>query len=176
MVLGTLHVAVIAPVFGVYSEREAILANDRLLAPRLRAAAAEVPQLQAQLAQLNQVASRRKIVLEGSSDAIASAGLQSRIDEIAGAAGVAIASIEGLSAETRGFYRRIGLRIAVRGSYEGMVRLLAAVEMANPPLVVDNLQIHGAPQLVGSSAPTQLHGGFEVYGFRDDRMPTVTKP
>jgi hypothetical protein len=40
-----------------------------------------------------------------------------------------------------GGYRRIGLRYAVSGPYETLVKFLARLEMATPPLGIDNLQI-----------------------------------
>ena len=60
----------------------------------------------------------RRSPLEGASDAIASANLQSRIEELAASAGATISSTESLPAEVRGGYRRIGLRYVLIGSYE----------------------------------------------------------
>jgi general secretion pathway protein M len=175
-VLAILYVVVAAPVLDIYNEREVILGNHRLLEPRLQAAAAEVPRLQARLAELREAAGTRQFAIEGTNDAIASAGMQNRIDEMAAAAGVTIASIEGLPSEPQGLYRRIGLRVEARGTYDSIVRLLGAIEKASTPLVLDNLQIHGAVQLLGASAPTQLRTGFEVYGVRNEQTPAVTKP
>jgi len=163
-------------VLDFYSAQEAQLATDRLLEPRLRAAAAEIPQLQAQLAELRQTAIPRKLILDGASDALASAGLQSRIEELAVPAGVAIGSAEGLPAEPRGPYRRIGLRLAVAGTYESIVKLLGSVEAAGPPLVLDSLQIHGKPVIAGSDASAEINAGFVVYGFRGSETPTTPKP
>jgi hypothetical protein len=108
---------VVTPVLGFYDQREATLDQRRALEPRLRATAAAVPILRAQLAKLREGPSTHKVVLEGASDAIASANLQSRIEELAAASGVSISSTEGLPAELRGIHRRIGLRIAINGPY-----------------------------------------------------------
>ena len=175
------------PVLELYAEREAALEQRRLLEPRLRAAADEVPALRARLAELQASANSRKIMLEGSSDAIASANLQSRIDELAASVGITVASTEGLAAENRGPYRRIGLRIAVNGEYDNLLALLAAIDKAIPPLVVDNLQIRArlqalamlqAPNAPRPSTPpgaTRLDAGFEVYGFRRQETPLASK-
>jgi general secretion pathway protein M len=187
------YLVVITPVLGFYDQREAALEQRRMLEPRLRATAATVPVLQSQLAKYREAASTRKVVIEGASDAIASANLQSRIEELAASSGVSISSTEGLPAEARGVHRRIGLRIAISGPYEGIVHLLAAIETATPPLIVDNVQIHGTmqmrPQQPRSALLSQQRGlppgdvsniprldaGCEVYGFRSNDSPAVVK-
>ncbi len=171
-----LYVGVAAPVLDLFQQREAMLATDRLLEPRLRAAAAELPHLQARAAELRQAASTRQFGLDGTNDVLASAGLQSRIEELAAAAGIAIASTEGLPPETRGIYHRLGLRIAVSGTYEQIVKLLSAIEIAAPPLVIDNLQIHGNSRVSASPVTAHLDASFVVYGFRKNEPPTVSNP
>jgi general secretion pathway protein M len=185
--LGLGYVGIAVPVLDLYAEGEARLAKERMLEPRLRAAADEAPVLRARLAELQASANNRKIALEGSSDAIASANLQSLIDELAASAGVTVASSEGLAPDNRGGYRRIGLRIAVNGDYDNLLALLAAIEKANPPLVIDNLQIRARLQAMAilqsplaarpanAPAATRLDAGFEVYGFRRQQTPVASK-
>src|SRR5260370_35725737 len=85
---------VVSPLLGLYAERAAVLENRRMLVPRLRAAAEELPALRARVEQLRAAAGTRKITLEGASDAIAAATLQSRIEELAASAGAPIGSTE----------------------------------------------------------------------------------
>jgi general secretion pathway protein M len=185
--LGIGYLVVTVPVLDLYGQREAALAQRRMLEPRLRAAADEVPALRARLAELKASASNRKITLEGSSDAIASANLQSLIDELAASVGVTVASSEGLAPDNRGAYRRIGLRIAVNGEYDNLLALLAAIEKATPPLVIDNLQIHArlqaiamlrsplAPAAANAPVAGRLDAGLEVYGFRRQETPLAAR-
>jgi len=186
LALGIAYLVAVVPVLDLYAERQAGLEQRRLLEPRLRAAADQLPGLRTQLAELQASSSNRKIMLEGSSDAIASANLQSRIDELAASAGITVASTEGLAPENRGSYRRIGLRIVVNGEYDNLLALLAAIDKATPPLVVDNLQIRARLQalamLQAPNAPrqappgaTRLDAGFEVYGFRRQETPLAAK-
>jgi general secretion pathway protein M len=182
-ILGAVYLLVVAPVMDLYNEREAALEHQRMLEPRLHAAADKLPALSARLAALQASASTRKVTLEGNSDAIASANLQSLVDDLANSAGVRVASTEGLAPDDRGPYRRIGLRIALNGDYDNLLALLAALDKARPPLVVDNLQIHARIQalaLVPSAAAprptpaaTRLDAGFEVYGFRRRQTPVA---
>ena len=190
--IGVVYLVVVAPVVAFYDQREVTLEQQRMLEPRLRATAATVPVLRSQLAKLREVTSDRKVVLDGASDAIAAANLQSRIEGLAASSGVAISSTEALPPEARGPYRRIGLRIAIGGSYEGVVRLLAAIETTATPLILDNLQIHSTLQTrvlqpravllpqrgvqpVNPTDPPKVDAGFEVFGFRSNEAPAAPK-
>jgi general secretion pathway protein M len=174
--LGGIYLLAAAPLLDFYAERTAAVENSRMLLPRLKAAANELPGLRARVAELRAGAGTRKVTLEGSSDAIAAANLQSHIAELAATAGVAIGSTESLPAEVRGGYRRIGLRYALSGPYETLVKFLASLEMATPPLVIDNLQIHGALRRPGTAAASTLDAGLDVYGFRNNENLMAAKP
>ena len=151
-----------------------------MLLPRLGAVADRLPALRSQLARLRTAARTRKVTLEGASDAIASANLQSRIEGFAASVGATIGSTESLPVDTHDGYRRIGLRFALTGPYETLVRLLAKLEEATPPLVVDNLQIHGVLRRPGlpqtGAGDVGLDAGIDVYGFRGDDKTANASP
>jgi len=174
--LGAIYLFAAAPLLELYAERAAAVENARLLVPRLKTTADELPGLRARAAELRATASTHKVTLDGSSDAIASANLQSHIAELAAAAGVTIGSTESLPAEVRGGYRRIGLRYALSGPYEVLVKFLAKLEAATPPLVIDNLQIHGVMRRPGTPAASALDAGLDVYGFRNNENLVAAKP
>ena len=161
-----MYLVIISPLIDYYAERADLIENRRMLAPRLDAIAAELPSLRARAAELRASASTRRVTLEGTSDAIASANLQARVEEVAASVGATISSTESLAAENRGPYRRIGLRVALGGEYETLIRFLAALEAANPPLVIDNLTLRGQMAFGVLQPPRTLDAGFEVYGFR----------
>jgi hypothetical protein len=175
VVLGGVYLMVVSPLLGLYAERAAVLENRRMLVPRLRAAADELPALRARVEQLRAAAGTRKITLEGASDAIASATLQSRIEELATSAAATIGSTESLPAEARSGYRRIGLRYVLSGSYETLVKFLAKLESATPPLVIDNLHIHGVLRRPGTPAAAGLDAGLDVYAYRDGEKSVAVK-
>src|SRR2546423_14825928 len=115
-----------------------------MLHPGFSVAAEQLPALRGAVAEAKAVASTRKIALDGASDAIAAANLQSHLEELAAAASVEIGSREGRAPENRGAYRRIGLRRAGSGEYEYGGKPLNAIETAAPPPIIANLQLHGA--------------------------------
>ncbi len=173
--LGGVYLLVVSPLLGLYAERAAVLENRRMLVPRLRAAADKLPALRARVEQLRTAAGTRKITLEGASDAIAAATLQSRIEELASSAGATIGSTESLPAEARSGYRRIGLRYVLSGSYETLVKFLTKLKSANPPLVIDNLHIHGVLRRPGTPAAAGLDAGLDVYAYRDGEKSVAVK-
>ena len=144
-----------------------VAANTAKGRPALSRSLSIKPALRTRVEQLRAAAGTRKITLEGASDAIAAATLQSRIEELAASAGATIGSTESLPAEARSGYRRIGLRYVLSGSYETLVKFLAKLESATPPLVIDNLHIHGVLRRPGTPAAAGLDAGLDVYAFRD---------
>jgi hypothetical protein len=59
------------------------------------------------------------------------------------------------------------------------VKLLAKLEAATPPLVIDNLHIQGGVRVdrrSGRQATSGLNAGFDVYGFRANENPVAAKP
>ena len=176
VVLGAVYLVVAAPLLELYAGREAVVENRRMLVPRLKAAADELPELRARVAELRATAGARQVTLEGSSDAIASANLQSHIEELAASAGVTIGSTESLPVEVRGGYRCIGLRYTLSGPYETLVKFIAKLEAANPPLVIENLHIHGVLRRPGTPAASALDAGLDVFGFRNNDKTAAAKP
>jgi len=174
--LAAVYFLVVAPLLGLYADRSTLVEDRRMLLPRLRATADELPVLRARVEQLRASAGTHKITLEGASDAVAAANLQSRIEELAASVGSTIGSTESLPAEARSGYRRIGLRYVLSGPYETLVKFLAKLESATPPLVIDNLHIHGVLRRPGTPAAAGLDAGLDVYAYRDGDKPVAANP
>lgn len=164
--IGLVYLALIAPLVDLYRSGEAALADRQLMVSKLGHLAAEVPSLRARLTALQTAGAGNEVALDGVSDALASANLQSRLEQLAAANGVTIASTEAIAAEDRGPYRRIGLRVAINGNYDAIVKLLSAIQEAAPPLILANLQLHGLFRAVAVRASYPLETRFEVYGLR----------
>jgi type II secretory pathway component PulM len=166
VVLVVLYLIAVMPLVGLFTQRQQMIQARQMLLPRLQAVAAELPALRARTARLRAEQRKRKLTLDGATDAIASADLESRIDALAREVGVTIGSTESLPTEPRGPYRRIGLRLVLTGRYAALVHLLAKLETVRPPLVVDNLQLHGPLAQPGIETAATLDAGLDVYGFR----------
>lgn len=165
-VLAVLYLMVAAPLIGLFAKRQGMIETDRMLLPRLQAAAAELPALRTGIARLRAGRQTRKLTLDGATDALASANLESRLDAFARSVGATIGSTEMLPTMPRGPYRRIGLRVILTGTYETLVKWLAKLETAQPPLIVDNLQLHGLLPQPGMRTAATIDAGIDVYGYR----------
>jgi len=65
------------------------------------------------------------------------------------------------------------------GQYETLVKLLAKLEGATPPLVIDNLHIQGglrAERQPGRPTTPGLNAGLDVYAFRTNETLVAAKP
>jgi general secretion pathway protein M len=166
--LGGVYLLFVAPLIEFYADRAALMKTRELLLVKQHAAAADLPALRTRIAEIRAAGDSSKGTLDGATDAIASASLQGRVEELASAAGVTIGSTESLPAEVRGVYRRLGVRMVLSGSYESLITLLARAEAAVPPLVLDNVQIRAFQKRPGTAPVTSLDASMEIYGFRAD--------
>lgn len=174
--LTSVYLVVAAPLLDLYAEREARAESRRSLLAKLDTIAAELPALHARVGALRTAMDSHKLMLEGASDAIASAALEGDIEKFAAAAGARVGSTEILPVQTQGHYHRVGLRLLISGPYESLMKLLAKIETATPPLVIDDLQIRSLLRRVGAPTAPGLDASLEVYGFRANESAGVAKP
>lgn len=74
--------------------------------------------------------------LQGNSEAVAEAAIQSWMSDTAGQIGIEVNTLSGAEPFDDGDLRLIGIRTSVTGTYERILQLLAAVDMAKPRLTV----------------------------------------
>jgi general secretion pathway protein M len=160
---------VAAPLMDLYDAQAARLAQRLALADRMAALAAEVPDLKTRAAAVP--ANNGTATFEGATDALAGATLQSQLQSLAATAGATLSSMETLTAEQSGPYRRIGVKLSISAPLPVLVQLLAQIDQARPPMLVDDLQIHGSPIVLPGIAASALDVGFTVYGFRSGSAP-----
>lgn len=164
-VLAALWVAVAQPVMAWHAARAEALAQRRALLQRMTALAATLPELQRE-------ASRHRApvpaLLEGSSDAIAGATLQTAVQRMAVSAGATLRSLETLPAEQTGHYRRISLRISTEAPWPVLIALMRAIEQGAPQMLIDNLQLRAPPAEL-RTATTPISAAFTIVAFRAAR-------
>jgi len=176
VIVAAAYVLVAAPLLDFYADRASRLSTRELLRDKIMAAAAELPQLRARAAELSAMSDAQQATLQGASDAIATANLQNRVGELATSAGASISSTETLPPEIRDYYRRIGLRVVLNGSFESLITFVAGLETSTTPLIVDNLQFHNIQTRAGSSQVARLDAAVDVYGFRINEQSSVSRP
>ncbi len=158
-------IVLVAPLSGFYAERSERLTQRQMLAHHMEQLAAAKPALEARAAELSRQApatGASASIPAGSSTPVATAALQSLVQDIATAAGASLASVESLPGESAAGYRRVGVKLSLSASWPVLVRFLQALEQSNTPMAVDDLQIRGSAQSAQSDQQT-LEAGFSIY-------------
>lgn len=162
-VLATVWLGVVVPLSDWYGERAETIDRQTTLTRRMAQIAADLPRLRAQAATTQTAVP--VTVLDGTTDAVAGAALQQRLQQIASGLGATLTSTELLSGDPAGAYRRIGIRIAVSSNWPVIVRLLDAIASDTPRLLVNDLQIQSMRASLTDADPT-LNVTMVVFGFR----------
>jgi hypothetical protein len=151
-----------APLIGLYAQHGEEIDDKTLLLARLERLAAQLPALR----ESSRVRAGPQVTtLAGASDAIAAANLQTILQDLAGDAGVAVASVEILPAESMGPVRRVGVRLNLSGTNASIVHFIDAAGQASPPLAVNDLELHSKP-FQGAGSGAQLNAALSLYGVR----------
>lgn len=163
-VLALLWVGVAAPLLTLYDERASALAERRDLAAQMGVLAAALPGLRAAAVAEPERARPRASGLAGDTDALAAANLQTLVGQIAAGTGVTISSIDTTAPQNSLWGRRIGVALRLNGSYRAIVTFVSRVLLAQPKMVVDDLELHNTA--TGGGPDTPLDGSVSVFGFR----------
>ncbi len=156
--------AVAAPLLDWYAVRADRLVQRQTLAARMDAITAALPRLRRE-AESAAAGPALNTVLEGSSDAVAGAALQGKLEALAAEAGTALSSAELLPVEPAGAYRRVRLRLVVNSPWPAFIQLLQAIDQASPRMLVDDLQLQPAPSVLAGAAQP-LAATLSVIAFR----------
>ncbi len=161
-VLAALWIGVAQPLITWHATRAEALAQRQALLQRMTALVATLPELQREASEHHAPAAA---LLEGSTDAIAGATLQTAVQGMATSAGATLRSLETLPAEQSGHYRRISLRISTEAPWPVLIALMRAIEEGTPQMLIDNLQLR-APPIELRAATTPIGAAFTIVAFR----------
>ena len=162
VVLLAVWIAVVSPLISFYGARADRLAERRTVALHMEQLAAQQPALEARAASLGRQAPAKGAVVTGDSIPVATAALQSLVQDIATTVGASLASVESLPGETTGGSRRVGVKLTLSASWPVLVRFLEALEQSSTPMATDDLQIRGTELAAHSDQPT-FETSFSVY-------------
>jgi general secretion pathway protein M len=160
--LAVLWAGCLQPLSDWHASRAEALEQRRLLLQRMTALVATLPELQQE--SLGEHAPAAAL-LEGQSDAIAGAALQTEMQRMATSAGAELNSMEMLPGEQRSAYRRIALRITTAAQWPVLVELLRAIKQGSPRMLVDDLQLR-APPIELRTSNQAISAAFTVFAFR----------
>lgn len=165
LVIMVLWGGIVSPLAGLYADRAEELGKRQNFAAHMARLAEQLPALHKRAESTVQHGPPPTLVLEGPSDAVAGATLQNRVQEMATAAGTSLVSVENVAAEPAGAYHRIGLKVSLNATWPVLIALLHSVEQATPPMLIDDVQIHGSP-LPMLNNNRGLEANFTIYALR----------
>ena len=177
------YLLIVSPVLGFYSDGQDALDERLAMAARYESLAHQLPALRAADKKWRDQEGG-ELLLEGSSDAIASAALQTVIKGLVEDAGAKLTSSEVLQPATNGGFRRVGLRVVFSGDLKLVTAVLRGVETSRPILSVGDFSLrNGGGGGAGGAAASEdsdddstaaapagdgsaLSVTLDVYGFR----------
>ena len=161
---------VVQPLIEFHANQQEELALLGAQRARLARVQGELPELRQQVSDLRQQkqATDGQLLLPESSDAVAAATLQTKIKALGASLGAEINSVESLVPQPQDGFRRVGVRVVIRGDLNALTGILSALATTRPPLFVDNLEIRNGSFSAqpGSDTTSPMNIGMDVYGFR----------
>jgi general secretion pathway protein M len=156
--------AVVAPLVGLTTERlgEITMLSERLAT--LRGAISRIPALQQQAAALRARFEAEGGLWTGSSETFVATSMQAKLRDAVTAGQGRIRSTSQLRGTDEAGLRTVRVRVVIDGTLETLVRTLAAIQTARPPMFVDNLSVT-APANVAADKPPVLALDAEVIGY-----------
>ena len=106
----------------------------------------------------------QKLVLEGESDSLRSAVLQTALTTIAGTQGLRLKSTRPLPARESGGVRFTGVQAQFQATLEQLQRILIAIDLHQPILLIDALRVTAPPGASDPKTEAPLNIDIEVSG------------
>lgn len=123
--------------------------------------------LRSQHEQLKRSLTSNRHYLQGTSDALAAANLQSTIKRLAASKSMEILSTQILPASEDAGFTRVALKVRMRGILENTVKLIHSLETGQPYLFIDNVTIRKISRR-SSKLPAigqMLNVDFDLIGY-----------
>jgi len=165
VLLAIFYLVAVAPLVVVYGDGQQELQERQDMAERLQGTVRDLPRLRALAAQWQQKSSVNDLLLPASSDAVATASLQSTVKALVTQGGSTLTTTEILPSQTEDNLHRVGIHVAFNANLPLLTAVLRGIETAHPRLFVDNLDIHGEGKAGADAADPRLAVAFDVYGF-----------
>ena len=167
--IASFSLLIVRPLWLEYRNNDEAIADAGQLLARYKNLAGERARLESQLAQLHDRQAQQGYILTGGTDALAAAELQDRVKAVITESGGAMRSIQILSAEDDGRFRRIAIRLQMTTTTEAFFEVAYALETTLPLLFLDNVDVQSrvARPVAGKPPPEPvLNVTLDLFGYR----------
>ncbi|APH57603.1 General secretion pathway protein M [Granulibacter bethesdensis] len=162
LAVGMTWLGIISPLLGWYAARQYRIEDRTTLLAHMQGAVASLPALQQTRTLMQRGNAANTVLLQSPNDAANAAQIQEALRALSQQTGVSLLSAETLPADTLGAYRKISLRLSVRGSWPALIALIAGLGEASPQIIADEIQMHASiagaikPDDIGYSPPIDM--------------------
>ena len=153
------------PVRSWFGDRAVVLEQRQALLQRMHQVAATLPALRAAAKAKPGQNDAAAIMLPGSSDAVAAADLQERIQKMAAAAGASLTAVETLPPAPTGAWHKVSLRISLNAPWPVLMQLVRSIEQSPTRILIDDVHFHSA-SIVTHPTVLPVQASMVLYGFR----------
>jgi general secretion pathway protein M len=151
------YMFVVEPIISGYSETESEIEAARDQLARLERAAAMRSTLATHIEDFEKQRASQGYLLAGSTDALAAAGLQDRVQALITENGGRVQSIQSMPGVEEQGLTRITLRVQMTGTTETLLDVLYALESGSPILFIDDVDIQNRERVkAGSDAGSDV--------------------
>jgi general secretion pathway protein M len=167
LVVAMIWLGIVDPVWSWYGDRNELLEQRQALLQRMQVLAASLPALRVASAdKRDEGAEAETIMLPGTSDALAAADLQERVQKMAATAGISLTAVETLPAEaTAGRWHKVSLRISLNAPWPVLTDLMRSIEQSPTRILIDDVHFH-SPVSVAHPTALPIQASMVLYGFR----------
>lgn len=174
LALALLWFGIIDPARSWFANRAELLDQRQALLHRMQQVAATLPALRAASSGTPERGDNREaMTLPGTSDAVAAADLQERIQKMAATAGTSLTAVETLPVTTMGKWHKVALRISTNAPWPVLMDLLRSIEQSPTRILVDDVHFHSAT-IATRPVVLPVQASMIVYGFRASEAGTGT--
>lgn len=162
--IGGVGLLVVRPVWTHISDLKDSIEQERMMSTRLLAVVKD-DSVRQTLEQQTKAAKAAGLFIEGESESIRLAALQSALSSIAANNGVKLRSARNLPGREKGDLRMVGVQLQLAAPIEKLQKILFDIEQSRPSLFVDSLQVTpvALSRVVDDDQPGLLDARFDVF-------------
>lgn len=166
LVFALIWFGVVDPARSWFADREMVLEQRQALLHRMQDIAASLPALRAASAtNPGRGQTQGTLLLPGTSDAVAAADLQERVQKMAADAGVNLTAVETLPATPEGSWHKVSLRISLNAPWPVLMGLLRSIDQSATRILIDDVHFHSVT-VVAHPTVLPVQASMELFGFR----------